>query len=236
MSGHSKWKNIKHKKAAADADKAKKFGKLLKEIYISAKSGGDLSSNPNLRMLIQKAQEINMPKDNYTKAIKRGTGEIAGATLETHIYEGYGPGGIAIIVEALTDNKNRAVSAVRASFTHNDGHMAELGSVSWMFDKMGVLTVISETLKEDDLLEELLDCNVNDISKSDETITIICLQNDLQKVRDKIFELGYKIDEMYVGFVPKTITEISDNDFAKSSSLLENLESLEDAQRVYTNI
>ena len=237
MAGHSKWKNIKHKKAAADADRAKKFGKLLKEIYVSAKSsGGDLDSNPNLRMLVQKAQEINMPKDNYTRAIKRGTGEIEGASYESHLYEGYGPGGIAIIAEVLTDNKNRAVSTVRSAFTHNHGHLAELGAVSWMFDKKGIITILSDALTEDDLVEILLDYHIDNISKSNNEIIITCNPGDLQKIRTVISNLGYKVDETYVGFVPKTIMSISDNDFSKASHLLETIESLEDVQRVYTNL
>jgi YebC/PmpR family DNA-binding regulatory protein len=237
MAGHSKWKNIKHKKAAADSDRAKKFGKLLKEIYVSAKiGGGDLDSNPNLRMLIQKAQEINMPKGNYIRAIRRGTGEIEGAAYEHHLYEGYGPGGTAIIAEVLTDNKNRAVSTVRSAFTHNYGHLAELGAVSWMFDKKGIITILSKTLTEDDLVEILLDYHIDNISKSDNEINITCNPGDLQKIRAVISNLGHKVDETYIGYISKTIMNVSDDDFLKASHLLETIESLEDVQRVYANI
>lgn len=237
MAGHSKWKNIKHKKALEDGKKAKKFTKLLKEITICAKvSGGDLNSNPTLRSLISKANEINMPKDNYIRAIKRGTGEIAGEAYETSYYEGYGPGGISVIVEVLSDNKNRAISEIRRAFSHNGGNLAEVGCVTWMFEKKGLITANHENPNEDELFDKLLNYSVDDISINEKTINIVCDINDLNDVKNALIEYRCKIDESNVGYNPKETINLSDEDEEKAAIFLNMLEELDDVQNVYANI
>ena len=164
MSGHSKWSTIKHKKAALDAKRGKAFTKLIKEITIAARlGGGDPTGNPRLRLLIDKAKEINMPTENTMRAIKRGTGELPGVSYEENTYEGYGPNGIAVIVDTFSDNKNRTVSELRHIFSSKGGNLAEHGAVSWMFEKMGVVKANDGSMTEEKLLETLIDYDINDI-------------------------------------------------------------------------
>jgi YebC/PmpR family DNA-binding regulatory protein len=237
MAGHSKWKNIKHKKAAADAKKAKKFTKLLKEITVAARSsGGDLAANPHLRTLIQKANEINMPKENYQRAIKRGTGEIAGNAYESFFYEGYGCCGIAVIVEVLSDNKNRAAAELRAAFGHNGGVLGETGSVGWMFDKVGIINLEKNILSEDQLLESLLDFPISDISIEENSATVICDISALNSVKMHLEYMKLCIDEAIVGYHPKTFITLTDEEMDKASNFLTILEDLEDVQNVFSNI
>ena len=174
MSGHSKWATIKRKKAVLDSKRGKEFTKLIKEITVAARiGGGDPAANPRLRLLLEKAKEINMPLDNTTRAIKRGTGEMPGMQYEEQSYEGYGPFGTAVVVDALTDNKNRTVAELRRIFTSSGGSLAETGSVNWMFARMGVIQV-SGTTSEDSLLEMLLDYDIKDISYDGEMFSITC--------------------------------------------------------------
>jgi YebC/PmpR family DNA-binding regulatory protein len=238
MAGHSKWKNIKYKKAAMDASKAKKFTKLLKEITVAAKTGGgDLATNSHLRLLIEKANQINMPKENYIRAIKRGTGEISGGSYETSFYEGYGPCGISVIIEALSDNKNRAAGEIRRAFTHNGGIFAENGCVSWMFEKRGLITASHETLTEDELLNELLDFPIEDISVDDKAISIICEPSSCGLIRQALINLGCEIEEANIGYNSKEKINIAnEEDEEKISNFLQMLESMEDIQNVYVNI
>ena len=175
MSGHSKWATIKHKKAKEDAKRGKSFTKLIKEITIAARIGGaDPEGNPRLRLLMDKAKEINMPQENTMRAIKRGTGELPGMSYEHYNYEGYGPGHIAVIIEMLTDNKNRAIAELRALFTRKGGTLAESGAVSWMFEKLGVLRIPIKGLTEDQLIEMLLDYDIKDIYKEETLFVITC--------------------------------------------------------------
>src|SRR3990167_9140569 len=156
MSGHSKWANIKHKKAKEDAKRGQTFTKIIKEITVCAKSGGIPENNPQLRQLIEKAKEANMPAENIIRAVKKGTGELPGVAYEAVTYEGYGPGGTAVIIEALTDNKNRTVADMRQIFSRNGGHLAETGAVNWMFEKLGVIRTKATDLTEEELLEKLI--------------------------------------------------------------------------------
>ena len=172
MAGHSKWANIKHKKAKEDAKKGKIFTKLIKEITVAAKQGGDPASNPRLRLLLEKAKQENMPAENATRAIKKGTGELPGVHYDPMMYEGFGPGGIAILVETLTDNKNRTVAEMRTTFSRGGGNLGEANTVNWMFEKKGVIRMADKGLSEDELIEQLLDYNVESIHIGDGVVTI----------------------------------------------------------------
>lgn len=236
MAGHSKWKNIKHQKAAADAKKAKKFTKLLKEITIAAKTGGDVSSNPHLKTLLAKANEMNMPKENYTRAIKRGLGEIAGNQYESYIYEGYCPHNVAVIVEMLSDNKNKAASEIRAAFNHNGGVLGDLGSVKWMFDKKGLIHATYHGATEDALLELLIDYDIDDIEISENEIEIICNMTHINEVTHKLQQEGYIIEESVVGYHPKSTAELDEAAEEKVMEFLSILEALDEVQHVYAAI
>ncbi|HBL98658.1 TPA: YebC/PmpR family DNA-binding transcriptional regulator [Candidatus Dependentiae bacterium] len=237
MSGHSKWKTIKHKKAAADAQRSKLFTKIIKEITVAARTGGgDPVHNATLRSLIEKAKEANMPMDNAVRAIKKGTGELPGVQYENHTYEGYGPAGVAIIVEVLTDNRNRAISEVRSLFTRKGASLAENGAVSWMFERLGVVRGSSATLTEDQLVEALLDFDIKNISLDDDMWIITCDPHALPKVKEALKALDFKIEEAEAELVSKTTVEVSPNQEQQVFDFLSALEELDDVQNVYSNI
>lgn len=238
MSGHSKWKTIKHKKAALDAKRGKAFTKLIKEITVVARDGGgDPAHNPRLRMLIEKSKAINMPQDNVVRAIKKGTGELPGQMFESITYEGYGPGGIAILIEALTDNKNRTISELRHAFSKAGVSLGESGTVSWMFERKGALTVKAEGKTEDDLLELLLDYDVSDIKQDDHLFVIYCDPKSTDAVRQALEQhKGIVIESVDLDWVAKNPIEISDEDTTKALEFLEVLDDLDDVQNVYTNL
>ena len=237
MSGHSKWKTIKHKKAAADAKRGKEFTKLIKEISVAARAGGgDPSGNPRLRTLLDKAKKINMPQDNVTRAIKKGTGELPGQQYESHLYEGYGPGGIAVIVDVLTDNKNKAIAALRHLFLKKGGNIAESGAVSWMFERLGAIRIPDSPLTEDELLEALLDYDIQDIAKDNNITAILCSPKALENVSSATKNVGCTIDEAEVEWIAKTPLALSENDEKKAIAFLDAVEELEDVQNVYTNL
>src|SRR3990167_5990137 len=190
MSGHSKWANIKHKKAKEDAKRGQTFTKIIKEITVCAKSGGIPENNPQLRQLIEKAKEANMPAENIIRAVKKGTGELPGVVYEAISYEGYGPGGTAVIIEALTDNKNRTVADLRHIFGRHNGNLAETGSVNWMFEKLGVIRGNAKGKTEDELLEDLIDYNIENIEIDDDFVTITTAMASLQEVREAVTKLG----------------------------------------------
>jgi YebC/PmpR family DNA-binding regulatory protein len=237
MSGHSKWANIKHRKSAQDAKRGKLFTRLGKEITIAAKEGGgELDSNFRLRTLVDKARAANMPADNIQRSIKRGTGELPGVSYEEQMYEGYGPEGIAILIECLTDNKNRTVSEVRHVFSANSGNMAEAGAVSWMFEKKGVIRINAENLTEDDLIEQLLDFDIGDIDVEDEMATITVVIKQLEQVKKVLTDSGHTIESADVEFVAKNLTDLPENKQQKVIDFLEKIEELDDVQNVYTNL
>lgn len=237
MAGHSKWKTIKHKKAAQDAKRGKAFTKLIKEITIVARDGGgDINANPRLRMLLEKAREINMPQENITRAIKKGTGELPGQSLEAINYEGYGPGGIAIVVEALTDNKNRTVSDMRHLFSREGGTLAESGSVSWMFERKGVITFKSDAKTEDDLLELLLDYEISDIKKDEQLFMIYGDPKETDTIKQVLEQHGIKVDQAELEWVAKNSIELDENNTTKAIEFLEQLDDHDDVQHVYTNL
>lgn len=245
MAGHSKWANIKHKKAKEDAKRGKEFTKLVREITIAAKSGGDLNGNPRLRHLVEKAKDINMPQDNITRAIQKGTGELPGVSYESITYEGHGPAGVAIMVEVLTDNKNRAVADLRALFSRNGGHLAETGSVNWMFERLGIVRaqvpsilpdILKSVVNEDSLFEALIDYDIKDISVHDNVITISMPIASLHEVTETMKKMNFKIEESQIEWVAKTLLILEPEAEEKAFALLEKIEEYDDVSNVYTNI
>lgn len=237
MAGHSKWKSIKHKKAIADSKRSKSFTKLIKEITVAARTGGgDPNGNARLRFLLDKAKEINMPLENAQRAIKKGTGELPGVQYEAYTYEGYGPGGIAVIVEVLTDNKNKAIAELRHVFSRNNGSIGESGAVGWMFERLGVIHAQDGSLSEDQLLEHLLDYDVKDISREDQSWIITCSPKALDPVRQAVLKLGLKVDEAELELVAKNTVNLGESDESKAIEFLQALEDLEDVQNVYSNL
>lgn len=241
MAGHSKWKQIKHKKAILDAKRGKAFTKLIKEITIASRlGGGDPAGNPRLRFLLDKAKDINMPQENYVRAIKKGTGELPGQAYEACSYEGYGPGNIAVIVDVLTDNKNKAIAELRHVFSRKGGRIAENGSVSWMFERLGVIEIEAPGQTEDSLLDLLLEHNVDgirDIKPSEDNFfTITCEPKALDEVKGALTAAGIKVTEAELEWVaPNTLTlegEVEE----KALEFLQALEDLDDVQNVYTNL
>lgn len=238
MSGHNKWSQIKHKKAKEDSKKGKAFTKLIKEISVAAKNGGgDPAHNPHLRLLLEKAKQINMPQENSQRAIKRGTGELPGVSYEHLTYEGYGPFGIAVMIELLSDNKNRTVAEMRRLFTANGGNLGEAGSVNWMFERKGVLRALIPNANEDALLELCIDDGINlDDIKVDEHVTFICDPKDLFKMRTLIENLKGMIEDANLEWVAKGKIELSDEQATKAYEFLEIIDNHEDVQNVFTNL
>lgn len=236
MSGHSKWATIKRKKAAIDSKRGKEFTKLIKEITVAARlGGGDPIGNSRLRLLMDKAKEINMPMDNTIRAIKRGTGEMPGVNYEEQTYEGYGPYGIAVVAETLTDNKNRTVAELRRLFTSHGGSLAETNAVSWMFTRQGVIEV-SGISSEDQLLELLMDYDVKDVSSSDGISTIVCDPKSLESIKKIITDAGIKIERAELDLVAQNYVTLSGEDYEKASEFLSELEDHDDVQNLYTNL
>lgn len=237
MSGHSKWANIKHRKAAADAKKGKLFSSLSKEIIIAAKhGGGNPETNLRLRAAIERAREANMPKENIERAIKRGTGEIPGVIYEEIIYEGYGPGGVAIMVEVVTDNKNRTASEIRRIFTKHGGNLGEAGCVSWIFEEKGSIFIDKESVKdEDQLLADALDAGAEDVRIDPDSIEIVTSPQDFSTVKNILTEKNYKITSSEITKIPKNLVSVQGVDAEKILKLMEELEEHDDVQKTYAN-
>lgn len=237
MSGHSKWATIKHKKAGLDAKRGKVFTKIIKEITVAARAGGgDLSANPRLRFLVEKARSVNMPQENYLRAIKKGTGELPGQQYEAITYEGYGPAGMAVIVEVLTDNKNKAVAELRHVFSREGGNLGETGSVNWMFERAAVIHTQGANLTEDILLENLLDYPIKNIDQEEDTFVIVSEAQACDKVKQAVLDLGYTVKEAELEWVPKTKVSLQGEQEEKALNFLHKLEELEDVQNVYANL
>ncbi len=204
MSGHSKWATIKRKKAATDSARGKVFTKIIKEITIASRDGGgDPDANPRLRLAIQTAKSNNMPQENITRAIKKGTGELEGVRYEEITYEAYAPGGIAVIIESVTDNKNRTVAELRHLISKKNGNLAESGSVSWMFERKGVVNVEKENVKEDDLMEVILDAGADDLKSEGDYYEVIAPIENFEKVRKAIEDKSYKIESASIQYLAK---------------------------------
>ena len=237
MSGHSKWSTIKRKKAAVDAKRGKIFTTLIKEITIAAKeAGGDANSNPRLRQAVSSARDSNMPQDNIKKAIMKGTGELPGISYEECTYEGFGPGGVAIFMEVLTDNKNRTVAEIRHLITKYGGNLGENGSVSWMFDKKGQIIITKEDQNEDNLFEESINAGAEDFDVDEENFIVKTDPLEVMNVRKNLEDNGYKIDSAKVEMLPKNLHKIDKDKSEEAIILLETIEDHEDIKSVYTNL
>jgi len=236
MSGHSKWATIKHKKGALDAKRGKIFTRLIKEITIAAKAGGgDPDGNPRLRTAIAAAKAENMPADNIKRAVQRGTGELEGVSYEEIQYEGYGPGGVALIVEVTTDNKNRAVSEIRHAFTKNGGNMGEPKSVSWMFTKKGLIVVPKSAAPEDKLMDIVLEAGGDDLSDEGESWEIITDPNAFHTVLEAVKKAGIETEVAEITMIASTYTKLEGAQANQMIRLLEVLEDQDDVQNVYSN-
>jgi YebC/PmpR family DNA-binding regulatory protein len=238
MSGHSKWAGIKHKKGAADAKRGQVFSKLAKELTMAARdSGGNPDMNPKLRMLIAKAKEANMPGDNVERAIKRGTGELPGVSYESVSYEGYGQGGVAILVDCLTDNKNRASSEIRNIFSKKGGNLAGAGSVAWQFQKKGYILVSKKDIEEDKLMSLALDAGAEDFKADPDEVNyeVITDPKDFEKVRESLAKNNVKIESAEITMIPSSYIKLQGAQAEQLLSLIEELEEHEDVQNVYAN-
>jgi len=236
MSGHSKWATIKHKKGAADAKRGKVFTRLIKEITIAAKSGGgDPDGNPRLRTAILAAKAENMPADNIKRAIQRGTGELEGLSYEEITYEGYGPGGVALIVDVLTDNKNRAVSEIRHAFSKNGGNLGAEGAVSWMFSKKGVISIAKDAASEDKLMEIVLESGAEDLNDEGEQWEILCDPKDFEAVVNALKAAKIPTETAEITKIASTYTKLEGSQANAMMRLLETIEDLDDTQNVYSN-
>ena len=237
MSGHSKWATTKHKKALVDAKRGKMFAKLIKNIEVAARTGGgDPAGNPTLYDAIQKAKKSSVPNDNIDRAVKRGSGaETGGAEYQTIMYEGYGPGGVAMLVECLTDNRNRAASDVRVAFTRNGGQMADPGSVAYLFSRKGVVLVPGDGLGEDDVLGAVLDAGAEEVNDLGDSFEVVSEAGDLVAVRSALQEAGIDYDSAEAQFVPATQIELDAEGARKVLKLVDALEDSDDVQNVYAN-
>jgi YebC/PmpR family DNA-binding regulatory protein len=236
MSGHSKWSNIKYKKGAADAKKGKVFSKLAKEITVAAKEGGgDPSANPHLRQAMDKAKEANMPNDNVERAIKRGTGELPGVSYEQVQYEGYGSGGVAILVEALTDNKNRTTSEIRSIFSKRGGNMAGAGSVSWIFTRKGLIAVSKDTAEEEILFNMAIDAGAEDMKIEDDSYEILTSVDKFADIKNSLKEKNIEYISAEVTMIPSNSIKLTGQEAKQVLLLMEDLESHDDVQDVHAN-
>jgi YebC/PmpR family DNA-binding regulatory protein len=236
MSGHSKWHTIKHKKGAADAKRGKVFTRIIKELTIAARNGGgDPGSNPRLRTIIADAKAVNMPADNIKKAIQRGTGELPGVTYEEITYEGYGPGGAALIIETMTDNKNRTVGEIRHLLEKYNGNLASSNAVAWMFSKKGYVVVDKKGADEEQLLSVALDAGADDMADDGDTWEITSDPSAFEAVRDAVKGLGVEPATAQVAMIPQNYVKLEGKEASQMIKLMEVLEEHDDTKKVYTN-
>jgi len=236
MSGHSKWATIKRKKGAADAKRGKIFTKLIKEITIAAREGGgDPAGNPRLRLAVDNAKAANMPADNVERAIKKATGELEGSAYVELIYEGYGPGGIAILVEVATDNKNRTVAEVRHIFSKNGGSMGESGSVAWMFERKGIITLKKNNKTEDEMMEIVLEAGADDMLTEEDIFEVTTTLESFETVRKTLVDQGLEAENAALQWIAKNTLAVAGEDAEKVMKLIESLEDNDDVQNVFSN-
>ncbi len=237
MSGHSKWSTIKHKKAAKDAKRGKLFSKLIKEITVAAKiGGGDINANPRLRTAVNTAKSNSVPNENIDRAIKKGTGELEGVDYEEIQYEGYGPGGAAVLIQAMTDNRNRTVSEVRHLFSKFGGNMGENGCVAWMFQKRGVITVEKAAADEEKLMEVALEAGAEDISEQDDGFEVATTPDAFDAVKEALDAAGIETTSASVSMVPDNVVDLSGSSAESTLKLLDELEDHDDIQDVACNM
>ncbi len=236
MSGHSKWASIKYKKGAKDAKRGRLFSKLVKEITVAARlGGGDQAANIQLRSVVQTARDANMPAENIDRAIKKGTGELPGVSYEEAVYEGYGPGGVAILIRALTDNRNRAIAEIRHLFDKKGGSIAGPGSVAYLFETRGFITVEASGVDEEAIFAAALEAGAEDFKAEDDLYEIYTAPSDLEPVKEALVAGGYKIASAEVTRIPATLVPVAGDDARKVFSLLQGLEDHDDVQNVYSN-
>jgi len=237
MSGHSKWANIKHKKAKVDAQRGNIFSKISRELMVAARAGGgNPDTNTRLRMAIQKAREANIPSENIQRAIQKGTGELEGINYEELVYEGYGPGGVAIMLDILTDNRNRTAGEIRHLFSKHGGNLGETGCVSWMFEKRGYIVVNKEgSPGEDDLMLVVLDAGAEDMVSEEDTYEVFTKPEDLEEVKERLLASGIPVAQAEVTMVPKSTVSVAEKDAEKLLKLMDVLEEHDDVQNVYAN-
>lgn len=236
MSGHNKWSSIKHKKGAADAKRGKIFSKLIKEITVAARmGGGDPDTNPRLRLALNSAKAQNMPKDNFERAIKKGTGELEGVNYEEIVYEGYGPAGVAVLVECLTDNKNRSIADIRHIFAKAGGNVGTDGCVAWMFDKKGLISVSKESCDEETLMELALDAGAEDIKEETGSFDIIMAPEDFEAVKDVVDaeDINYELAE--ITMIPQNLAKVEGSQADQMIKFMQALDDSDDVQKFYTN-
>jgi len=237
MSGHSKWSTIKHKKAATDARRGKLFTRLAREITIAAREGGgNPDVNFSLRLAIDKAKTANMPKDNIGRAIKRGTGELKGEELVEVMYEGYAPNGVALLVQVLTDNKNRAVADVRRIITRQGGTLADAGAVAWQFDRKGYIAIAPDGVDEDTLFDVAVEAGADDVVFGDDLIEVYAELENFQAVRQALQEAGIQFEMVELAMIPKATMQLGEKETLQVMGVIEALEELDDVQQVYSNM
>jgi YebC/PmpR family DNA-binding regulatory protein len=235
VSGHSKWSTIKHKKAAQDKKRGKLFSTLIREICVAARDGGgDIEFNPKLRRVVEKAKSYNMPAENIKRAIQRGTGELPGTNYEEAIYEGYGPGGVAFLVETLTDNKNRTTSRLRHLFSKAGGNLGESGCVAWMFEKKGQIIIEKSQIEEDKLLDLVIEAGADDLKVEDKYI-VLTPPEDFEVVKKALEEEDIKLEYAEITMIPKTYTEVDEELAKRLLNFIETLEEEEDVKDVYAS-
>jgi len=236
MSGHSKWSTIKRKKEALDQKRGKVFTKLIKEITVAAKvAGGEVDTNPRLRLAVDNAKSANMPADNITRAIKKATGELEGVTFLELMYEGYGPSGVAFIAECLTDNKNRTVADVRHTFTKHGNGLGETGSVAWMFDRKGIITLPTQGKDEEYIFEIILEAGADDLQTEEDFFEVTTSVDSFEDVRKALVDVGLEIENASLQWIAKNTIEVEGEDAEKVEKLFDALEDSDDVQSVYSN-
>ncbi|HEX2985115.1 MAG TPA: YebC/PmpR family DNA-binding transcriptional regulator [Ignavibacteriales bacterium] len=236
MSGHSKWATIKRKKGALDAKRGKLFTKLIKELTIAARQGGgDPNGNPRLRLAVDNAKAANMPADNIDRAIKKATGELEGVTYVELMYEGYGPAGVAVLAEVATDNKNRTVAEVRHTFSKNGGSMGENGSVAWMFERKGIISLPKQGKTEDQVMEIVLEAGADDLTTEEEFFEVQTSMENFEPVRKALIEKKLEVENASLQWVAKNLIEVKGEDAEKVMKLIEALEDNDDIQNVFSN-
>ncbi len=236
MSGHSKWSQIKRKKAVLDAKRGARFTRLIREITVAARAGGgDPDGNPRLRLAIETAKSQNMPHDNIERGVKKGTGELEGVTYEEATYEGYGPGGAAIMVEVTTDNPNRTVAEIRHAFSKHGGNLGAPNSVAWMFDRRGQLCLDASTLDEDTALEAALDAGAEDVLTEDDRYIVSTDPTSLHSVHERLISAGLKPEDAEIGMIPKSTVQVTGKDAEKLLKLMSALDDNDDVSKVFSN-
>ena len=235
MSGHSKWSSIKHKKAKKDAQKGVIFSKLSRKLAVEARTGGDPETNPALRLVIDMAQEAGMPKDNIKRAIQRGTGEMPGVSYTAFTCEGYGPGGVALLIEGVTDNKKRAIAQIRHILSQNGGHLGEVGCVNWLFDRKGLMVLGKEKVDEDEVIEMAIEVGAEDIKDEGDTLEIIFPAEQFTQIKENIEKAGYTPELFELTMIPQTTVSLEEKEALQMLRLMNALEDSEEVQKVYAN-